>query len=143
MGFKTSELTPLNTTQISPTMTPGKDVQVRAFKVARTDTTGTAKLALPADASILDFHISGVASDAATTATLSLGSTSTANEYVNAQDVKGGGTFIRPTVIGTAAAIDGVENTPLGADKVIFAKYAETGTASTVGGWTVVVYFVR
>lgn len=141
MGWKKVDTNPLNTTQTSPTSTVGKAVQARVFAVARTDTSAVVKLTLPADASIVDFHISGVASDAATSATISLGSSSAANEYVNGQDVKGGGTFIRPTIIGTA--VDQLENIPLGADKQIFAKYAESGTASTVGSWLVVVYFVR
>lgn len=140
MGFKTIEVTPLNA-NTGPASTPGKDVQVRVCSALRTDTTARMALVLPADASIIDFHISGVASDAGTTATLSIGSSSTANEYVNAQDVKGGGTFIRPTVIGTA--VDQLEGLPLGADKQIWVKYAETGAASTVGSWKVVVYFVR
>lgn len=142
MGFKQVDVVPLNTTQTSPTSTPGKSVQARIFQIARTETTGTLKLRLPADATILDFTIAGAASDAATTAVVKIGSTSTATEFVASQDVKGGGTFIRPTVTGTA--VDQLENIPLGADKEVWALYAETGTASTVGGpWKVVVYFVR
>lgn len=139
MGFKVSDFTP---TQFSAVTPSGKDIQVKAFQVARTDTTAALKMMLPADASILDFTISGVASDALTTAVVSIGSTSTSTEYVPSADVKGGGTFIRPTVTGTAVVQ--TEALPLGSDLPVYAKYAETGTASTVGGpWKVVVYFTR
>lgn len=139
MGFKVLDFTP---TQFSPITPASKEVQVKAFQVSRTDTTAALKMMLPADASILDFTISGVASDAATTAVVSIGSTSTSTEYVASADVKGGGTFIRPTVTGTAVVQ--TETLPLGSDLPVYAKYAETGTASTVGGpWKVVVYFTR
>lgn len=139
MGFKVSDLSP---TQITPTTPSSKDVKVKAFQVARTDTAAALKMWLPADASILDFTISGVASDALTTAVVKLGSTTAATEYVPTADVKGGGTFIRPTITGTAVVQ--TEDLPLGSDKPIYAIYAETGTASTVGGpWKVVVYFTR
>lgn len=138
MGFKANDLTPL---QITP-LTPGaKDVQVKAFRVARTDTTAALKMQLPAGSQILDLNISGVASDAATTATISIGTTTTSTELVSAQDVKGAGTFIRPTTI--ASGLVTAEALPRGQDISIYAKYAETGTASTVGAWTVLVYFIQ
>jgi len=139
MGFKAVDFVPLQSP--SPLIPSGKDVQVKAFSVARTDTTAALKAVLPADATIIDFRIAGVASDAATTATISIGSTSTSTEYINGQDVKGAGTYIRPTIVGTA--IPNTEPLPLGADLPIYAKYAETGTASTVGAWKVLVYYVR
>lgn len=144
MGFAAADITtPLS---MGPTtnVPPQKDVQCKAFAVARTNTTGTLKCVLPADATILDFAITGVASDAATTATLSLGSTSaSSNEYVLAQDVKTAGGMIHPTTTYVNTALPNQINFPLGVDKQIYAKYAETGTASTVGSWVVIVYFVR
>jgi hypothetical protein len=72
---------------------------------------------------------------------VSIGSTSTPTEYINGQDVKGAGTYIRPTVVGTAVIqTEAIPNT--GSDVPIYAKYAETGTASTVGAWKVLVYYV-
>ncbi len=143
MGFKAIDLTPIASYGVTAVTPSCKDVVVKAFRVARTDTTAAVKAVLPGDATIIDIHILGVASDAATTAVVSVGSTSTSNEYVNAQDVKTAGGMIRPTsTIGTA--IPNLENTPVTTDLPIYAKYAETGTASTVGGpYTVFVYYVR
>lgn len=138
MGFKAVELSPLN--GVTTTVPTAKPVLVKAFRVLRTDTTAKLEAVLPAGASIISFQISGAASDAGTSATLSIGSTTAANEYVNAQDVKGAGTFIRPAIVGTA--IPQVEPIPQTGDVPIYAKYAESGTASTVGAWIVVVYFV-
>jgi len=141
MGFKAVDFSTPGSIGPTPLTPPGKDVLVKAFQVARTDTSAVLKAVLPWGASILEFTISGVASDAATTATISIGSTSSSNEYINGQDVKGAGTFIRPTVVGTAVVqTEGIPNT--GTDTPIYAKYAETGTASTVGSWKVVVYYV-
>lgn len=143
MGFKQSEVVPLQSANVSPTLPSAKVVICKMFQVARADTTATIKCKLPADATMVDFTIAGVASDAATTGVVSLGSSVTSTEFVPSADVKGGGTFIRPTNTGTN--MDQLENIPLGANDIaIWAKYAETGTASTVGGpWKVVVYYVR
>jgi len=144
MGFKAADVTTRLASGPSPTNPTSKPVHSKVFAVARTDTTGTLKCVLPADATILDFLITGVASDAGTTATLSLGSTSaSSNEYVNAQDVKTAGGAIRPTTTYKNTALPNLENIPLSGDLKIYAKYAESGTASTVGSWTVIVYFVR
>jgi hypothetical protein len=141
MGFKSTDFTVLGANGPTVLTPKAKDVQVKAFAVARTDTAAAIKAWLPADASIIDIHIAGTASDAATTATISLGSTSSSNEYVNGQDVKGAGTFIRATIVGTA--IPNTEPIPNTGDLPIYAKYAETGTASTVGAWKVLVYYIR
>lgn len=141
MGFKAIDLAPLQITPITPVL---KDVQVRAFKVSRTDTTASVKAMLPADATVIDIWMVGVASDAATTANVSIGTTSTATEWINAQDVKTAGGMIRPSTSFSAVNLPNVEPQPLGSDISIYAKYAETGTASTVGGpYTVFVEFVR
>lgn len=143
MGIKAIDLAPIASygpTAVTPT---GKDIQVKAFRVARTDTTAAVKAVLPGDASIIDIHIAGVASDAATTAVVSVGSTSTSTEYINAQDVKTAGGMIRPTAT-FSTNLPNLENPPITTDLPIYAKYAETGVASTVGGpYTVVVYYVR
>lgn len=144
MGIKAIELVPIASygpTALTPTP---KDVQMKAFRVVRTDTTASVKMVLPGDATIIDIKIIGVASDAATTATLSVGSTSTSTEYINAQDVKTAGGMIRPLSALSAVNIPNLENAPVTGDLPIYAKYAETGTASTVGGpYTVLVEFVR
>lgn len=112
----------------------GKGVQSKARTLARTMTTATQVATLPKGSRLLGFLLNGVASDAATTAVVSIGSTSAATEFVSAQDVKtvaaGRGPTLLAAVSGSLAAV-AVVDTP------IFFKYAETGTASTVGAWTV------
>lgn len=142
MGMLATDYTPLGT-QMSPNTPSAKDLVLKAFKVARTDTTASMKMELPADAVIVDILIYGPASDAGTTATVSIGSSVTSTEYVSAQDVKTAGGMLRPTSTMNSSNLLGVTPIPMGFDKQIWAKYAETGTASSVGSWTVVVYFVR
>lgn len=140
MGFKTADVTNTNPTSTTPV---SKDVSAKAFQVARTDTTASVKCMLPADSSIINVYMVGVASNAATTATVSVGTTSTATEIINAQDVKTAGGMIRPTTT-FSTSYPNLENIPLGGDIAIYAKYAETGTASSAGGpYTVVVEYVR
>jgi hypothetical protein len=107
-----------------------KVLQVKtAISVARTDTTARALMALPKGAIVLGISLQAdTASDAATTATVSVGTTTTATEWVNSQDVKSAAGVITPTLA------SGVLNTVLTADTILYGKYAETGTASTVGG---------
>ena len=143
MGLKTTDLVPLapGPTVLIPT---SKDVVVKAFQVLRTDTVASLKAQLPADATVVDILIFGVASDAATTANVSIGTNSTATQWVNAQDVKTAGGLIRPTSTVSAANLPNTENVPLGTDIQVWAKYAETGTPSTVGGpYTVLIFYIR
>lgn len=144
MGFLATDLVPIATTGPSTLIPTSKDLQVKAFQVLRTDTSATLKAVLPADASIVDVDLFGVASNAGTTATVSIGTTSAnANEIINAQDVKTAGGRIRPTT-SWSTNYPNTQPVPLGADIQIFAKYAETGTASSAGGpYTVLVYYVR
>jgi hypothetical protein len=144
MGFKAVDLAPLGAYGPSAITPSSKDVVVKAFRVARTDTTASVKAVLPADATIIDIWLVGAASDAATTATVSIGSTSTSTEFVNGQDVKTAGGSIRPSTSYQAANLPNLENIPLSGDISVYAKYAETGTASTTGGpWTVFIEYVR
>lgn len=144
MGFKAVDLAPLGAYGPSAITPSSKDVVVKAFRVARTDTTAAVKAVLPADATIIDIWLVGAASDAATTATVSIGSTSTSTEFVNGQDVKTAGGSIRPSTAYQAANLPNLENIPLSGDISVYAKYAETGTASTTGGpWTVFIEYVR
>jgi len=144
MGFKAIDLTPI--ASYGPTaITPAsKDVVVKAFLVSRTDTTATVKAVIPGDATVVDIRIIGVASNAATTANVSVGTTVTATEYISAQDVKTAGGMIRPTTSFSAVNLPNLENIPVTTDISLWAKYAETGTASTLGGpYTVIVEYVR
>lgn len=139
MGFLATDLSPLG--QPSPLVPTSKDVVVKAFQVARTDTTAALKALLPADASIINIDIFGTASDAGTTATLSIGTSATSTEIINAQSVLTGGKVAITTA--WSANYPNTQPVPVVGDIKLYAKYAETGTASTAGAWTVVVYYVR
>lgn len=115
-----------------------KALRSKTRAVARTMTTGTALCTLPKGARILAFLLNGVASDAGTTATLSIGSTTTATEYVNGADVKTAASGVGPTLL---PGVSGALGVVLTADTVIYAKYAETGTASAAGAWKVTVIY--
>jgi hypothetical protein len=120
---------------------PLKDVQLKQLPVTRTMTTGTDKaFVLPRGAQILGFVLSGIQSDAGTTATLSIGTTSgTPTEYVNAVSVRTGGSGNGVNLLsGVAGAVGG----KLTADTTVYVKYAETGGASTVGSWNLFVLYI-
>lgn len=142
MGFLATDLTVLNSNGPTTLIPTSKDLVVKAFKVARTDTTAALKAVLPGDASIVNIDIFGTASDAGTTATLSIGTSTTSTEIISGQSVLTGG----KVAITTAWSVNfpNVQPVPVTGDIKLYAKYAETGTASTAGGdWTVVVYYVR
>lgn len=140
MGFLT--LSPATAT-ITTNTPVGKDVQVKAFTVARTDTASSLKLELPGDASILTVIREGsVASDAATTATVTITVANNGGTVSSkADDVKGSGAV---TGFVTMSNLPNLEPRPLTGDLTITAVYAETGTASTTGGpWNYIVTYVR
>ena len=138
MGYKT--LSPSQITTITPA---SKDVVCKAFQVARTNTSSSVVMMLPADASVIAvIREKGTASDAGTSATVTLtladngGTVSSA-----ADDVKtDGGTtgFVQMT------SLPNVEPLPPNGDFTLTAVYAETGTASSTGGpWKYIVQYVR
>lgn len=113
-----------------------KSMAVKTRVVARTMTAATQIATLPKGARILMLILRGTASDAGTTATLSFGTTTSANELVNAQSVlaagAGNGVNVLKGVTGlTGAGAVATKDTP------IYALYAETGTASAAGAWQV------
>ena len=126
-------------------LTPAaKDGAIKMFQLSRTETAGVLKAVLPAQSTILGFLIYGTASNAGTSATISIGSTAAnANEYVNAQDIKTAGGLVIPTSTITSA-IPTIEPVPLtGQDITIYAKYTESGTVSSAGGpWKIAVWYV-
>lgn len=106
----------------------------KVVKIVRTDTTAFVGAWLPKGAVITGMYVIGqAASDAATTANISVGSTVTATEYLSAFDVKTAATGEGYSAAG-AAAVGSAFMEKLTADVPVYAKYAETGTASTVGG---------
>ena len=143
MGFKQADLVyPGSTgpTAISPT---SKDVIEKIFQVSRTDTTSTLKVVLAGDASVLSLDFfGGVAANPLTTGTVTFTVANNAGTIsTGVVDVKGAGAT---TALVQMSSLPNLENIPLQGDITIKAVYAETGTASTVGGpWTVGVRFVR
>jgi hypothetical protein len=127
---------------------PSKVPQVKMFPVTRAMTAGTDRaFVIPKNAILMGFVLQGTPSDAGTTATLSIGTTSgTPTEFVNAVSVltggSGGGVSLLKGVNTTNAA-----NTIGGkftSDTIVYVKYAETGTASANGNWNLyAVYFTN
>jgi len=132
------------TAQVGLSYPKPRELLTKFFKISRTDTTGTKKAALPKGSVIGGAYvIGGVASDAATTATISFGSSATATEYVSGFDVKAAATGEGYSPVG-AAAVGSTFGVPITTDVQVYGIYAETGTASTTGGpWIVKLeYFV-
>lgn len=127
---------------------PSKVPQVKLFQVTRSMTAGTTRaFVIPKNAILMGFVLQGTASDAGTTATLSIGTTSgTPTEFVNAVSVlsagSGNGVSLLKGVTTTNAA-----NTIGGkftSDTIVFVQYAETGTASANGNWNLyAIYFTN
>lgn len=124
---------------ITSTTPPAVEILCKTVQVARTDTTAFEAFVLPKNAVVAGEYVLGVtASDAATTATLTMG-VGTGTELLNAFDVKGAtGQGYHPA----GAASGSYIGTQLSADTLFKVKYAETGTASATGGpWLVKVEY--
>jgi hypothetical protein len=145
MGIKNvADLIPLNPTQISPLGPARKSYTLVPFQVLRTNTTATKVAVLPADATILGirFYIP-TASNATTTAGVTLtgqgvGPTGATFAF-GTQSVlaAAGNTGLMNATVNTVTGIFNLERPPAvqtSGDIIIYATYAETGTASTTGG---------
>jgi hypothetical protein len=112
-----------------------KQVLSKSRSVTRSMTTGTALCSIPRGSRLLGITLSGVASDAGTTATIQFGTNATSTDLTAAENVlaagKGNGGFI-----GFDQAQRAESN-----DIKIYVIYAETGTASSVGGWVATVLY--
>jgi len=129
---------------ISLSYPKNRNTQEKFISIVRTDTTAFIGAWLPKSAVITGIYVIGAAaSDAATTATIGIGSTVASNQFMTGFDVKTAATG-EGYVPSGAAAVGSALATPLTADTPIYGIYAETGTASTVGGpWVVKVeYFL-
>lgn len=138
MGFLTNSPSP-----VTPITPASKVLETTVFSVARTDTVSSLKDMLPADASLVYIlREAGVASDAATTATVTITVANNSGTVSSVADsVKTNGAV---TGFVQMPNLPNVEPRPLTGDLTISAVYAETGTASTTGGpWNYVVAFVR
>lgn len=126
---------PQGVTTITP---PARELLTKVAKVVRTDTARFDAFALPKDAVIAGVYVVGVtASDAGTSATITVGTGASGTELINAFDAK---TNYGYQPAGTAAG--SLVGTQLTADTLFKAVYAETGTASTTGGpWLIKVEY--
>lgn len=143
MGFLATDLTILSSTGPTTNIPVSKDVIVKAFTIARTETTDVLKAVLPGDASIIGVKVyGGTASDAGTSATLTFtvannGGTVSSGTY----DAKTNGAVTGEV---TMSGLPNLQPVPLNGDLTIKAKYAEVGTASSTGGpWNVLVTYIR
>lgn len=144
MGIKTLDVNPIGNNGPTAVTPMGKEILVKVFAINRTDTASVVKCVLPSDATIIDMKVfTNTASDAGTSATISVGINGGSSTYfLNTVDVKTASGKIVPT--SKAANFMNLENTPLGPDLSINGMYAESGAASTVGGpFYVVVEYVR
>lgn len=142
MGIKQVDLVTPLTSGPSPLNPPGKPVYTKVFQVTRTNTATTLKAMLPAQASILAINQKvGAVSNAGTTAAITLTVTSNAGTLsTGALDALTAGTS---DVNVPMTSLPNIEPLPLAGDISISAIYAETGTASTLGGpWNFVVTYV-
>jgi hypothetical protein len=144
MGIKAVDLNPVSTigpTAISPA---SKYRALSFFQLTRSNTVASTKDVVPADASITAIRIFGApVSNAATTASVTI------NISNNTGVISTGSVNLltSPTVGSLEVpmtALPNLEALPLSGDLIISAVYAETGTASTLGGpWNFQVDFVR
>ena len=118
----------------------GKGVQVKVRNFTRSMTAATLLATLPRGSRILGIMLSGVASNAGTTATASFGTSTAANELVNGVSVLAAGSGNGVNLLAGVAGGAGVY-TRSNKDVPIYGKYAETGTASTLGGWVVYILY--
>lgn len=115
----------------------------KVIRIVRTDTTAFVGAWLPKDAVITGMYVVGqAASNAVTTATIDVGTTVSANELLASYDVKTAATGEGYNPAG-AAAVGSAFMEKLTGDTPLYAKYTESGGASTVGGpWYVKVEYV-
>jgi hypothetical protein len=120
-------------------------MKLAAISVATNGTTATEIMVLPKWAVITGIYIIGSATATGGTvsaATLNVGTTATATEWVSGFDVYGAtGEGYHPV---GAAAVGSTMATPLTVDTHVYAKFTEgTGSGATAGAWTVKIeYFV-
>lgn len=143
MGLKQVELVPISTTGPTPLIPAAKSDLSKFFSVARTDTAaGIVKAVIPAQSSVVVLTFFGSTnSNAATTATVTI-------SISDNSGVRSTGT-VNVLTSGNTTAIINMSNLPIieaippNGDFKITAQYAETGTASTLGGpWVIRVLYV-
>ena len=117
---------------------PAVELLTKTVQVVRTDTARFDAFALPKGVVIAGVYVLGTtASNAGTSATLTVGTSTAGTEILNAFDCKTNYGYV-PAGTAAGSAI----GTQLTADTLFKAVYAETGTASTAGGpWIIKVEY--
>lgn len=118
-----------------------REIYSKFIRVTRSDTTSNIKAYLPKGAILVGMYtIGGQNSNAGTTATLNVGTTSGGGDLVGSMDLRAGANGFR-TVSGANTGSQATQ--ALTSDFPVWATYAETGTASTLGGpWVVRLEYV-
>jgi len=127
-------------TQFATGLPLNRGEQVVVASVARTDTAAKNLFVLPADSVPLYFLIyTDVASNAVTTATVSVGKTGTGTFFLNTVDVKTAAGLIVPPSAKNTNLVKGLLT-----DTMVTGTYAESGGASSSGGpFYVICVFIR
>ena len=124
---------------VTNTTPPAVEILEKTVQIKRTDTTAFDAFVLPKNAVIAGAYVMGTtASDAASTATISVGTNpGTTNECIAAFSVKtnGAGYYAVGAQGGSSMG------SQLTADTLMKAKYAETGASTTGGPWLVKVEY--
>jgi hypothetical protein len=117
--------------------------QTKLAAMTYADTTARELFVLPKNAVIVGIYVIGAtASNAATTGTLSIGSSATATEYMSGFDVKTAADGVGYNPAG-GKAVGSAMATPLTTDVHVYGIYAETGAGASAGAWTIKIeYFV-
>ena len=107
-----------------------------SYPILRSDTTAVLMFTIPAGSTIVSMRLNNpVVSNAATTATVTVGKSATTHEYLDATDVKSS-----TGITDSLPAIGSVGSSA----QPVYGIYAETGTASTTGGpYTVVCQYTE
>jgi hypothetical protein len=143
MGFLASDITPISSLGPTTLIPSAKDVQMKVFQIARTESSSTLKVTLPADASIIEVSKFGSSnSDAGTSSTLNV---VVAN---NTGTISSGTNDLKTTGATTGhiqmSNLPNIQPLPLTGDLKVSAYVTEVGTASTTGGpWYIKVLYVR
>lgn len=142
MGLKQTELVVISSNGPTTLIPSGKSDVYKFFQTLRTDITSTLKAVVPAQSSVFNVTLYGsVNSNATITATLTItianngGTISTGTVNL----LTGGAT----TALVQMTNLPNIEPIPANGDLRISVQYAETGTASTLGGpWVIGVNYV-
>lgn len=143
MGIKQQDLVPLSATGPTALIPTAKDLMVKHFTIARTESTSTLKVVLPADATVLEVSkYAGTNSDAGTSSTFTCTIANNSGTIsTGTLDMKTAGTTAGHVAMSN---LPNLEPVPLTGDLRISAQVVEAGTVSTAGGpWYFKVVYIR